>query len=82
MIDNLVNNDNLSFEEAIEELECIVDKLENEKLNLDDSLNYFQRGVELYRFCYKKLNDVDGKIKKILKDDNGKIMEIDFDVDV
>lgn len=82
MLNNLVNSDDISFEEAIKELECIVDKLENGELKLDDSLNYFQRGVELYKYCYQKLNDVDGKIKKILQNDDGKILEFDFEANI
>ena len=82
MLENLENSEDISFEQAINELEYIVDKLEKEELKLDDSLDYFQRGVELYRYCYKKLNKVDGKIKKILQDDDGKILEFDFEVDI
>ncbi|MCR2042606.1 exodeoxyribonuclease VII small subunit [Anaerosalibacter massiliensis] len=61
----------LSYEEGIEQLEDIVDSLENEDLTLEESLNKFQKGIDLYKYLYNMLNRVEGEIKIIMKDGEG-----------
>lgn len=61
----------LSYEEGIEQLEAIVDSLENEDLTLEESLNKFQKGIDLYKYLYNMLNKVEGEIKIIMKDGEG-----------
>lgn len=69
---------NLSYEEALLELENILSMLENGDLSLDDSLTEFSKGVELYKYCYDLLNKVEGKVKIILDDGNNDIKEVEF----
>ena len=69
---------NLSFEEAIVQLENILSNLEKGELSLDDSLTEFSKGVELYKYCYDILNKVEGKVKIILDDGNNDIKEAEF----
>lgn len=69
---------NLSYEEALLELENILSMLENGDLSLDDSLTEFSKGVELYKYCYDLLNKVEGKVKIILDDGNNDIKEEEF----
>lgn len=64
-----------NFEESMSELEKIVNKLETGDLSLDESLEQFTKGIDLYRYCNKVLNDVEGKIKVILKDDDNNLFE-------
>ena len=64
-----------SFEEALEELENIVDKLEKGELTLDKSLEYFQRGVKLSKYCSKRLDEVEKKISVLVEAENGTIKE-------
>ncbi|MFW5787777.1 MAG: exodeoxyribonuclease VII small subunit [Halanaerobiales bacterium] len=61
----------MEFEEAIAELENIVEKLEDGKLSLDDSLKKFSRGVKLIKFCRKELNNAEKQVTKVLKDNKG-----------
>lgn len=68
----------VSFEEAIGELEQVVDKLEKGELSLDESLEVFQRGIELSRFCSKRLDEVERKITVLLEDENGQMHEETF----
>lgn len=70
--------DNLSFEEAVEQLEEIIGKLEEGNLCLDESLSEFQKGINLYKYCNNILNKVDGDIKLILEEDDT-IKEINFE---
>jgi exodeoxyribonuclease VII small subunit len=64
-----------SFEEAVKELEEIVEKLERGELSLDESLENFQRGVELSKYCSKRLDDVEKKISFLIENEKGEIIE-------
>ena len=59
------------FEKAFDHLEKIVHRLENEELPLDESLQLFEEGIRLSRFCNQKLEDVEKKIELILSDAKG-----------
>lgn len=73
-----MENKDLSYEEALEELERIVVDLEKDELSLEDSVNTFKRGVELYKYCNKLLANAEGEVKLLLDDSDDSIMEIDF----
>ena len=51
------------FESAIGELETIVKTLEAGDLSLEQSLQLFERGVELSRFCHTRLEDAERRIE-------------------
>jgi exodeoxyribonuclease VII small subunit len=74
--------ENLTYEEALKELEDIVEELEKNQLTLEESLKKFKRGVELYKYCNKVLTQVEGEIKILLKDEYGNLNEDDFFVEV
>ena len=59
------------FEEAFQQLEKIVQRLESEELPLDESLQLFEEGIRLSRFCNQKLEEVEKKIELILSDAKG-----------
>ena len=59
------------FEKAFQELEQIVKRLESEELPLDESLQLFEKGIRLSRFCNQKLEEVEKKIELILADSKG-----------
>ncbi|MDH5723738.1 MAG: exodeoxyribonuclease VII small subunit [Alphaproteobacteria bacterium] len=63
----------LSFEDALQELETIVRKLETGEALLEDSITAYERGVKLKKHCETKLRDAQEKIEKISIDQNGKI---------
>jgi exodeoxyribonuclease VII small subunit len=56
------------FERAFQQLEKIVQRLESEELPLDESLQLFEEGIRLSRFCNQKLEEVEKKIELILAD--------------
>ena len=58
----------IDFEESLKELENIVDKLEDENMNLEDSVKSFERGVKLIQECQAELEKAELKIKKLLDD--------------
>jgi len=51
------------FEAAIAELETIVKKLEEGDLPLEKSLELYERGVQLSRFCHARLEDAEKRIE-------------------
>ena len=59
------------FEKAFQQLEKIVQQLESENLSLDESLQLFEEGIRLSRFCNQKLEEVEKKIETILADAKG-----------
>ncbi len=61
------------FEEAIEELEKIVEQLESGDLSLQDSLAVFEEGVGLVKYCNQKLTEVEKKIELLVKDKEGRL---------
>lgn len=66
--------ENMSFEEALAELEEIIKKIDTGQENLDSAISSFERGVSLKNFCEKKLKDARMKIEKITKFDEGLIV--------
>ena len=51
------------FESAIGELESIVKTLEGGDLSLEQSLELYERGVQLSRFCHTRLEDAERRIE-------------------
>ena len=51
------------FEAAIAELETIVKKLEEGDLPLETSLQFYERGVQLSRFCHAQLEQAERRIE-------------------
>jgi exodeoxyribonuclease VII small subunit len=51
------------FEAAIAELEGIVKKLEEGDLTLEASLQLYERGVHLSRFCHARIEDAEHRIE-------------------
>ena len=63
------------FESSLKALESIVKRLENENINLEDSVKSFEEGINLVKECQKQLQTAELKIKKLL--DDGSASEID-----
>jgi exodeoxyribonuclease VII small subunit len=59
------------FEKSFQQLETIVKRLESEEMPLDESLQLFEEGIRLSRFCNQKLEEVEKKIELILSDAKG-----------
>ena len=51
------------FEDALQELESLVEKLEGGEHSLEESLVQFERGMLLSKFCQSALTDAEKKIK-------------------
>ena len=56
-----------TFEQAQRELEQIVERLERGEANLDEAIQLWERGEELYRACVEKLDAAQGKIEELAR---------------
>ena len=63
------------FEASFSELEKIVDKLENGQLNLEQSLDDFERGIHLTRSCQSALNNAQQKVQILLQKNDQSSLE-------
>ena len=59
------------FEDALNRLEEIVQKMEAGDLSLDESLKAFEEGIKLVRICSKKLEDAERRIDMLMKNEQG-----------
>jgi exodeoxyribonuclease VII small subunit len=57
------------FEECLQRLEVIVKEMERGDLPLEQSLKLFEEGISLSGSCRKELEEAEGKIEVLLKDD-------------
>ncbi|MFO7866479.1 MAG: exodeoxyribonuclease VII small subunit [Candidatus Aminicenantaceae bacterium] len=63
----------LNFEKALQELEETVDKLEKGRMTLTESLNLFERGIQLAKYLRNELEKAEKKIEILLKDETGEM---------
>lgn len=77
-----MKKNNLTYEEAVKELEGIIEDLEKENLPLKDTLEKFKKGVALYNYCNEILKEVEGEVKILIKDENENYVEEDFFMEV
>ena len=69
------SNKKIDFESSLKELESIVTKLEDENINLEDSVKSFEAGINLVKECQKQLEEAELKVKELL--DDGSSQELD-----
>lgn len=65
------NNNELSFEQAMERLDLIVAKLENGDVPLETAIELFQEGMKLSQLCGGKLEQVEQKIELLIESEQG-----------
>ncbi len=66
------------FESALKSLEEIVAQLESGDLPLDRSLQLFEEGVQISRFCHSKLEEAERKVETLIKSADGTMKEVPF----
>ena len=67
--------DELTFEAAIDKLENILKKLENEDTPLDQMVELYEKANELADICRLKLKAADDKVSKLVKNADGEYSE-------
>ncbi|WP_071674202.1 exodeoxyribonuclease VII small subunit [Nioella nitratireducens] len=63
--------DDMSFEEAIRELESVVGQLDRGDVALEDSIKLYERGAKLKARCEAKLKEAEEKVAQITLDSEG-----------
>ncbi len=58
----------ISYSDAIEELEAIVQEIENNDVNIDDLSSKVNRAAELIKLCKEKLYKTENEVASILKE--------------
>lgn len=59
-----------SLEEAFKEISSLVDKMEHSELTLEQSLNHFERGIQLIKHCQKMLETAEQKVQMLMQTNN------------
>ncbi len=55
------------FEKSLQELEKLVEKMEQGDLGLEESLQAFERGIQLTRTCQQALGAAEQKVQQLLE---------------
>ena len=75
-----MNNDNvldkMTFEEAMNELEKLVESLDKGDISLDQAIGAYDRGSQLKDHCQKKLNEAKMKVETIQSPDNSDVVPV------
>ena len=72
----------IKFETALLQLEKTVHALENEELELEESIKLFEEGIKLSLYCQKELERADGRIRQLLENGKGELVLEEFEVEV
>jgi exodeoxyribonuclease VII small subunit len=67
------------FEDALAELEKIVQRLEDPEMPLDEAVGLFEDGIKLSRFCSQKLDEVEKRVDMLLHNEPGGAATCIFD---
>jgi exodeoxyribonuclease VII small subunit len=67
------------FEEALQKLEKIVEKMEQGDMPLEKAMEAFTEGVQLVQYCHKKLDEAENKVQMLLEDQQGNWTAVPFD---
>ncbi len=66
-----------NFEEALKRLEEISTLLDSASISLDDSIKFYEEGVEITKFCYDKIHNAELKITELKKSLNDSVSTFD-----
>ena len=75
-------DENLQFEEAIEKLESIIERIESEQIPLEELLKDYEEGTKLLKLCRDRIDGARQKVDKINKElTNGSVTRESLDED-
>lgn len=67
-----MKKESIRFEEAMNHLEEVVQKLETGDVPLEDAITLYKKGMELSSFCHEKLQDAEQQLVSIIDKDDQK----------
>ena len=56
----------MTFEKGLSELQRLVQELERNDISLEQSVENFEKGIKVAKYCERKLKDAENKVKAIL----------------
>lgn len=68
------------FEKALENIDEIISKLENESLTLDESIKEYEKAMKYIKTAKDIIDSAEGKLLKVIKDSNDEIQIEEFEV--
>ncbi|MYD78801.1 MAG: exodeoxyribonuclease VII small subunit [Gammaproteobacteria bacterium] len=69
----------LSFEDAVQELEAIIQRMSGGTQSLETSIAEFERGIKIVRECQKMLSDAEQRVESLTKAADGQVQTKSFD---
>lgn len=69
----------LSFEDAVQELEAIIQRMSAGTQSLETSIAEFERGIEIVRECQKMLSDAEQRVESLTIAADGQVQTNSFD---
>lgn len=75
-----MSEEQLNVSEGLDQLEEIVETLESDSLDLDESMNLFKQGVELAEELENRLDKAEQELKTVVKDSEGSFTVEDFEI--
>ncbi len=76
----MAKNSKMSLEQALAELNGLVEKMERGELKLEEALQDFERGVKLTRHCQKLLTEAEQKVQVLMQQEGEASLET-FQID-
>lgn len=70
----------LTYEESIKELEQVVRELESNELTLDESIEKFEKGMQLSKHCSTLLENAEKKISLLIEKEDGSYTSEKFEL--
>jgi exodeoxyribonuclease VII small subunit len=77
-IEKQLNDDELSFEQALSNLEEIIHQMESGEAPLESLVTHYQTGVKMLKLCRERIDSAEMKIKEV-NGANGALIEKDFE---
>lgn len=68
-----------TFEQSLDRLEKIVQELESGDLPLEKAIKKFEEGVQLSKWCSRKLDETEARINLLMQDEEGNVSESPFE---
>lgn len=68
----------LSFEDAVQELEAIIQRMSGGTQSLESSITEFERGIQIVRECQKMLSDAEQRVESLTKAADGQVQTKSF----
>ncbi|WP_210365871.1 exodeoxyribonuclease VII small subunit [Bacillus sp. REN3] len=65
----MADEQKLTFEQAMDQLEMIVEKLEEGDVPLEEAISIYKKGMELSKLCHDKLKNVEDQLAQIITED-------------